>query len=79
MGRKCSVKLCDSNKPGKVTEHITLFSIPKNQTIYDQWTSIVNTWNCNNKDVKYLCHKHFEVDDINKTFDGYSNDDNQVN
>lgn len=75
MGRKCSVKLCESNK---TTEHTTLFSIPKNQILHEKWTSIVNAWNCNNTKVKYLCHKHFEDNDINKTFDGFTIEDNQV-
>jgi len=75
MGCKCSVKLCESNK---TTEHITLFSIPKDQTLHEKWTSIINAWNCDNTKVKYLCHKHFEVNDINKTFDGFTIEDNQV-
>ena len=75
MGRKCSVKLCESNKS---TEHITLFSIPKDQTLHEKWTSIVNAWNYDNTKVKYLCHKHFEANDINKTFDGFTIKDTQV-
>lgn len=35
MGRKCSAILCESNVARQLSEHISLFSIPKNPTVYD--------------------------------------------
>eukprot|EP00102_Acyrthosiphon_pisum_P020541 XP_016657751.1 PREDICTED: uncharacterized protein LOC107882990 [Acyrthosiphon pisum] len=78
MGRLCSVLICDSRvNKSNYNENITLFSIPKDEYIRESWTSIVHHWNGNNQNVSYLCHKHFNDEEIIKTFEGQSSDSHQ--
>jgi len=58
---------------------ILLYLHPKDESILKSWTNIVNNWNGNNRNVSYLCHKHFSDEKIIKTYDGQSSNSNHVN
>lgn len=49
MGRVCSVLMCDRRmNESHNNEKVTLFSIPKYESIRKSWTNTVKNWKSNN-------------------------------